>query len=186
MINQTEHGPAQSKPTATVERLKQSLDATGFPTQSAWQTATPILFDHDWKGQNPDPGRSTEVRLLWLPETLFLRFTARYRDLTVFEDCDDHGRREHLWDRDVDVPFDDQRSRKQQGRRSRSNSHGVSLFVLQRAIKMRPFSQRAPILTAEKSAERKLREHESLVLASPWDSRRNKSEVRRRLPRERN
>ncbi|HZC65391.1 MAG TPA: carbohydrate-binding family 9-like protein [Candidatus Dormibacteraeota bacterium] len=105
MTNQTEHGLAQSKPAATVERLKQPLDATGFPTQAAWQTATPILFDHDWKGQNPDPRRSTEVRLLWLPETLFLRFTARYRDLTVFEDCDDHGRREHLWDRDVAEVF---------------------------------------------------------------------------------
>ena len=89
----------------TVERLKQPLDAGGFPTPIAWQTATPILFDHDWKGQNPDPERSTEVRLLWLPETLFLRFTARYRDLTVFEDSDVNGRREHLWDRDVAEVF---------------------------------------------------------------------------------
>jgi hypothetical protein len=98
---QSEEVSAQGKPAATVERLQQALDATGLPTERAWQTAAPIVFDHDWKGQNADPPRSTEVRLLWLPETLFLRFTARYRDLTVFEDSDANGRRDHLWDRDV-------------------------------------------------------------------------------------
>jgi alpha-galactosidase len=98
---QTEEVSAQSKRVATAERLTQPLDPAGFPTHVAWQTAAPLVFDHDWKGQNGDPQRSTEVRLLWLPETLFLRFTARYRDLTVFEDSDANGRRDHLWDRDV-------------------------------------------------------------------------------------
>jgi alpha-galactosidase len=92
---------AHSKPVVTIERLTQPPDATGFPAQRAWQTAAPIVFDRDWKGQNADPLRSTEVRLLWLPETLFLRFTARYRDLTVFTDSDANGRRDQLWDRDV-------------------------------------------------------------------------------------
>ena len=92
---------AQGKPLATAERLTQPQDAAGFPTPLAWQTAAPVVFDHDWKGQNADPSRSTEVRLLWLPETLFLRFTAHYRDLTVFADSDASGRRGQLWDRDV-------------------------------------------------------------------------------------
>jgi alpha-galactosidase len=92
---------AQGKPLATAERLTQPQDAAGFPTPLAWQTAAPVVFDHDWKGQNADPFRSTEVRLLWLPETLFLRFTAHYRDLTVFADSDASGRRGQLWDRDV-------------------------------------------------------------------------------------
>jgi alpha-galactosidase len=92
---------AQSKPAATVARLTQPPEATGFPTRRAWQTAAPVVFDHDWKGHNADPLRSTEVRLLWLPETLFLRFTAHYRNLTVFADCDANGRRDQLWDRDV-------------------------------------------------------------------------------------
>jgi hypothetical protein len=98
---QREEVLAQSKPVATAERLTQPLDATGLPTQAAWQTAAPIVFDHDWKAQNADPLRATEVRLLWLAETLFLRFTARYRELNVFEDSDANGRRDHLWDRDV-------------------------------------------------------------------------------------
>jgi alpha-galactosidase len=105
MTAQIEQAPAQSKLAATAERLKQPVAATGFPTEVAWQTATAILFDHDWRGRNPDPLRSTEVRLLWLPETLFLRFTARYRDLTVFADSDANGRRDHLWDRDVAEVF---------------------------------------------------------------------------------
>jgi alpha-galactosidase len=105
VTTQREEVPAQSNPVATAERLKEPLDSAGFPTQLAWKTATPIVFDHDWKGQNADPLRSTEVRLLWLLETLFLRFTARYRELTVFEDSDATGRRDHLWDRDVAEVF---------------------------------------------------------------------------------
>ncbi len=92
---------AHSKPVAAAERLTQPLDAMGFPIELAWQTTEPIVFDRDWRGQNADPLRSTEVRLLWRPETLFLRFAARYRELSVFEDSDGDGRRDHLWDRDV-------------------------------------------------------------------------------------
>jgi hypothetical protein len=102
---QREEVLAQSKPVATAERLTRPLDVTGFPTLAAWQTAPPVVFDHDWRGQNADLLRSTEVRLLWLPETLFLRFTARYRELNVFEDSDANGRRDHLWDRDVAEVF---------------------------------------------------------------------------------
>jgi alpha-galactosidase len=48
---------------------------------------------------------TTEVRLLWTPATLYLRFTCRYRELFVFEDSDASGRRDHLWDRDVAEAF---------------------------------------------------------------------------------
>jgi hypothetical protein len=101
VTTQREEVSAQSNLVATAERLRQPLDASGLPTQAAWQTTAPIVFDHDWKGQNADPLRSTEVRLLWTLETLFLRFAARYRELNVFEDSDADGRRDHLWDRDV-------------------------------------------------------------------------------------
>jgi alpha-galactosidase len=70
-----------------------------------WQTATPIVFCHDWQGKNPDPGRETSVRVLWSPETLFLRFECRYRELHVFEDSDHNGRRDQLWERDVAEAF---------------------------------------------------------------------------------
>ena len=64
-----------------------------------------MLFDTDWQGKNPDPRRQTEVRLLWRPELLFLKFVARYRVITVFDDSDSTGRRDRLWDRDVAEVF---------------------------------------------------------------------------------
>ncbi len=70
-----------------------------------WQRATPVAFCADWQGSNPDPARQTEVRVLWTPSTLYLRFECRYRDLFVFDDSDPDGRRDHLWDRDVAEAF---------------------------------------------------------------------------------
>jgi alpha-galactosidase len=80
-----------------------SLDAA-HPVAS-WQTAAPVVFCSDWQGQNPDPGRSTEIRVLWTPGTLYLRFMCRYRELFLFPDADPSGRRDHLWDRDVAEAF---------------------------------------------------------------------------------
>ena len=70
-----------------------------------WAGATPVTFCADWQGRNPDPARQTEVRVLWTPATLYLRFVCRYRELFVFEDSDANGRRDHLWDRDVAEAF---------------------------------------------------------------------------------
>jgi hypothetical protein len=70
-----------------------------------WPETTPATFCADWQGHNPDPGRQTEVRVLWTPQTLYLRFVCRYRDLFLFEDSDPNGRRDHLWDRDVAEAF---------------------------------------------------------------------------------
>jgi hypothetical protein len=49
--------------------------------------------------------RQTEVRVLWTPSALYLRFECRYRELFVFDDSDPSGRRDHLWDRDVAEVF---------------------------------------------------------------------------------
>ena len=70
-----------------------------------WQSAAAVTFCADWQGKNPDPGRQTSVRLLWTPQTLYLRFECRYRELFVFEDADANGRRDQLWDRDVAETF---------------------------------------------------------------------------------
>jgi Carbohydrate-binding family 9 len=70
-----------------------------------WQTALPITFSADWQGLHPDPARQTEVRLLWTPKTLYLRFECRYRELFTFDDSELSGRRDHLWDRDVAEAF---------------------------------------------------------------------------------
>ena len=86
---------------ATAVRLISRTDAEGFPAESAWEAAPAVRFNADWQGMNADPARETEVRMLWAPETLYLRFDARYRTMTVFPDGDVGGRRDHLWDRDV-------------------------------------------------------------------------------------
>lgn len=73
--------------------------------RSSWELAAPLRFNADWQGKNADPERETEVRLLWKTETLFLRFRARYRTITVFPDAKENGRRDQLWDRDVAEAF---------------------------------------------------------------------------------
>jgi len=65
----------------------------------------PLRFDADWQGKNADTARETEVRLLWTRESLFLRFRAKYRTITVFPDAEWNGRRDQLWDRDVAEVF---------------------------------------------------------------------------------
>jgi alpha-galactosidase len=76
-------------------------DAGGFPPELAWETAPPICFSADWQGKNTDRERETQVRLVWNPDFLFLRFDAFYRSITVFGDSESSGRRNQLWDRDV-------------------------------------------------------------------------------------
>jgi alpha-galactosidase len=70
-----------------------------------WQTASPITFLTDWQGKNPDSSLRTEVRLLWSPSCLYVRFVCRYRTLYLFSDADPNGRRDHLWERDVVEAF---------------------------------------------------------------------------------
>ncbi|MBA0087491.1 MAG: carbohydrate-binding family 9-like protein [Acidobacteria bacterium Pan2503] len=90
---------------AVAVRMAVPPDAEGFPTPSSWGRAVPLGFDTDWQGKNADAARETEVRLLWTSETLFLRFRAKYRTITVFPDAERNGRRDELWDRDVAEVF---------------------------------------------------------------------------------
>jgi alpha-galactosidase len=87
--------------TAFAVQMVGAADAEGFPPERAWETAPPVCFSADWQGKNPDKRRETEVRLLWNPEFLFVRFDARYRSISVFADAEPSGRRDQLWDRDV-------------------------------------------------------------------------------------
>jgi alpha-galactosidase len=79
------------------------LDAANSAPE--WQSAPPVRFHSDWQGKNPDPALETEVRVLWSPRFLYLRFVCRYRELFVFEDSEPNGRHDHLWDRDVAEAF---------------------------------------------------------------------------------
>jgi alpha-galactosidase len=90
---------------AVAVRMPDSPDANGFPVQSLWELAAPLRFNADWQGHHADPDRETEARLLWTPDTLFLRFHAKYRVITVFPDAEPDGRRDQLWDRDVAEVF---------------------------------------------------------------------------------
>jgi len=87
--------------TAVAMRMPGTPDAEGFPSRNSWDFAKPLRFDSDWQGKNADPERETEVRLLWSLESLFLRFRAKYRVITIFSDAERNGRRDQLWDRDV-------------------------------------------------------------------------------------
>jgi alpha-galactosidase len=91
--------------TATAVRFTGAADSQGFPPAAAWETAPPLRFDADWQGKNSNAHRETEVRLLWTPETLYLRFLARYCNISVFSDAEPNGRRNQLWERDVVEAF---------------------------------------------------------------------------------
>lgn len=91
--------------TAVAAALRGEPDAEGFPDAEAWKQAVPVSFSADWQGKNPDASRATEVRLLWTPSMLYLKFVARYKVITVFPDAPANGRRDKLWDRDVAEVF---------------------------------------------------------------------------------
>ncbi len=91
--------------TIVATRISGDLAIDARHSAPQWAHAEPIRFSADWQGKNPDPQLETEVRILWSPEMLYLRFVCRYRELCVFEDSDPNGRRDHLWDRDVAEAF---------------------------------------------------------------------------------
>jgi alpha-galactosidase len=92
-------------PTAYALLLKESVGTDAFPEAGWWERAPAIRFERDWKGDQADPQRATEVRLLWNEHTLFLRFLARYRELHVFPNARADGWRDELWNRDVAEAF---------------------------------------------------------------------------------
>jgi hypothetical protein len=104
-MNSTPVENPKATPTAVAARLMDKTDSEGLPPKSAWEKAPIFLFDHDWRAEHPDPQRSTEFRLLWTPETLFLRFYCNYRNVFVFPDARADGWRYELWDRDVAETF---------------------------------------------------------------------------------
>src|SRR5438552_1410844 len=95
--------PIQSEIVACRVSHEIALDAANPAIE--WQAARPIRFSADWQGIRPDPTAETEIRILWSPEMLYLRFVCRYCELFVFPDSDPNGRRDHLWDRDVAEAF---------------------------------------------------------------------------------
>src|ERR1700739_2495073 len=105
-MSQEKLQPGSSGPdTVTATGVGDEISLHEQPPARDWQKAVPVRFCSDWQGLHPDPERQTEVRVLWTPKTLYLRFECKYREIFVFEDCDPNGRRDHLWDRDVAEAF---------------------------------------------------------------------------------
>jgi alpha-galactosidase len=86
-------------------RVPHEISLNAQRPAAEWESAAPMSFCEDWRGANPDPARQTEVRVLWMPTTLYLRFVCRYREVFVFEDSEANGWRFHLWERDVAEAF---------------------------------------------------------------------------------
>jgi alpha-galactosidase len=104
-MGQVSNQSTKSTPTAVATRLTDKTDAEGFPEKSAWEKAPAYSYDQDWKGEDAEPERATEVRLLWTPETLFLRFHCKYKTIYVFPDARADGWRYEMWERDVAETF---------------------------------------------------------------------------------
>jgi len=94
-----------SSDTVTAVRVAHEISLDAQHPAAEWHAAVPATFCADWQGLHLDPERQTEARVLWTPDTFYLRFECRYRELFVFEDSDPNGRRDHLWDRDVAEAF---------------------------------------------------------------------------------
>src|SRR5260370_40906137 len=88
-----------SEQTAVAVRMSNLHDADGFPTQSSWKMAARLRFDADWQGKSADPERETEVRLVWTPESLVVRFGGKYPRLTGFPHARADVRRDPGWAR---------------------------------------------------------------------------------------
>lgn len=97
--------PETGLPEAAAHYIDHDLALNAGKAADEWKLATPIAFASDWQGNNPDPARETQVRLLWNSHSLYLRFECRYREIFVFDDAEKSGRRDHLWDRDVAEAF---------------------------------------------------------------------------------
>src|SRR5260221_13675489 len=82
-------------------RMVGAVDAEGFPPGRAWETAPPVCFSADWQGTNTDRHRETQVRLLWNPAFLFVRFDARFRNISVFTEAEPSARPGRRCDRHV-------------------------------------------------------------------------------------
>jgi hypothetical protein len=84
-------------------KLETVLEKGELPSLSDWEKTQPASFASDWRGEQADPRRETEVRMLWSRDFLFIRFRCRFREIYVYEGG--NTRRDQLWLRDVAEAF---------------------------------------------------------------------------------
>jgi hypothetical protein len=101
--NQIMNANRINNPRIIAAKLLAPPDEKGLPPSAAWDQAMPVVFCSDWRGENADPQRETEARLLWSFDHLFIRFRCRYRNIYVYDGKG--SRRDKLWMRDVAEVF---------------------------------------------------------------------------------
>lgn len=90
---------------AAAARVSHAIRLDAAHPAAEWRRAEPVSFCSDWQGENAQPELETRVRILWSPDTLYLRFEVGYRELYFFDDAGAGGRRDRLWERDVAEVF---------------------------------------------------------------------------------
>ena len=82
-MTKPDDSPLDAKPSNEIvaTRVPQEIRLDAAHSAAEWRSARPTAFCYDWRGENPDPGRETQVRLLWCPEKLYLRFECRFREI---------------------------------------------------------------------------------------------------------
>jgi hypothetical protein len=107
LMTSPDDNPQYAKPSSeiTATHVPREIRLDAAHPAVDWQSASPIVFCADWQGESRHPGRETQVRALWSPEMLYLRFECRFRELFLFADAEANGRRDHLWERDVAEAF---------------------------------------------------------------------------------
>jgi hypothetical protein len=67
-----------------------------------WEYANPVRLERYWSGDPAPAGRCAEVRILWSPDALHLRFVCQQTEpLVVNPNPQTHDKTMGLWDRDV-------------------------------------------------------------------------------------
>lgn len=97
-VNLTAHGE-NSKVTAKYTTSPVVLD--GRLDEEIWKQTEMVKIERIIKNGETVPALSTEVRVLWTEEFLYIAYVAPYRQLVTFEPAIYEGKRVGLWDRDV-------------------------------------------------------------------------------------
>jgi predicted TIM-barrel fold metal-dependent hydrolase len=103
-------GRSLPAPTVRARRISQDFVPDGDLDEEIWDTAQPALIECESRDYSAKAEISTEVRLLWSGEYLYLGYTCPYTKLTTFEPANQQERYSKeknmsLWDRDVVEAF---------------------------------------------------------------------------------
>src|SRR6185436_15633397 len=104
-------GRSLPAPVVRARRISQDFPPDGKLDDALWQTAHPVLIECQSRDYSAIPEISTEVRMLWSSEYLYLGYTCPYTKLNVFEPSQSQERysmtnkNSSLWDRDVVEAF---------------------------------------------------------------------------------